>query len=125
MNTMQQEFDAVVTHLFKQGRPARYSIHEGAYRGPNGTSCAVGCRIPDEMYDPEMEGDNVGSAVCAYNLPKEIEMYLGMFSKLQNAHDACRTEEDGTFSLASLRAHLKYVAEEFNLALNLPEGVAV
>lgn len=29
------------------------------YRGDNGTMCAVGCLIPDELYHPHMEGSGV------------------------------------------------------------------
>ena len=32
------------------------------YRGDNGTMCAVGCLIPDERYNPEIEGYSAGHA---------------------------------------------------------------
>ena len=44
------------------------------YRGPNGTKCAVGCLIPDEMYLPEMESSgDVYSIIRSY---KNIATYL-------------------------------------------------
>lgn len=56
MNTMQEELDAVVQHLYKQGRPA---AEDGTckYRTADGLMCAVGCRIPDEAYSPLMDAD--------------------------------------------------------------------
>lgn len=78
MNTMQEEFDAVVAHLYKQGKKAM-SGKGCAYRGENGTMCAVGCRIPDEMYDPKMEGQFVFSLPFTFSTPPEISVYNGMF----------------------------------------------
>ena len=58
----QEVFDKVRTHLLAQGRKS--VIHCGtyeetcAYRSLDG-SCAVGCLIPDELYDPEIEGTTV------------------------------------------------------------------
>lgn len=54
--TNQEIFDKVLTHLRVQGRA---SVEEGVgcmYRGPGGTSCAVGCLIPNYLYDPVIEG---------------------------------------------------------------------
>jgi hypothetical protein len=55
MNTMQQEFDAVVAHLYAQGKRAAV-LGRCKYRSDEGTMCAVGCRIPNNMYNPAMEG---------------------------------------------------------------------
>lgn len=50
----QETLETVYKHLIKQGKQATY---KGAclYRGPDNTSCAVGCLIPDDQYDFEME----------------------------------------------------------------------
>ena len=45
--------------IIDQGGPAFKSIeNEGvcAYRSPNGRKCAAGQLIPDELYDPKIEG---------------------------------------------------------------------
>jgi len=53
--TPQQIFDKVATHLMTQGKQAHNERNECVYRGLGGTSCAMGCLIPDECYDQGME----------------------------------------------------------------------
>lgn len=48
-------FERVAGHLRSQGRRSRKGI-SCQYRGPEGTSCAAGCLISDELYDPKIEG---------------------------------------------------------------------
>lgn len=101
MNTKQFEFDAVVEHLFKQGGPATVPNHVGtetscSYRGRDGTMCAVGCRIPNIMYRKEMEGKRLGGLITVFQLPAELEEYLGMFSHLQDVHDSYTYEMRAT-----------------------------
>jgi len=55
--SLQTEFDAIVGHMRKQRAPAFSVGRSCAYRGANGTSCAIGCRIPEELI-PDMIGDN-------------------------------------------------------------------
>jgi len=48
----------IKTHLLKQNKKALIGIGIGcAYRSSNGLKCAIGCLIPDDVYDPKMEGD--------------------------------------------------------------------
>ena len=58
----QEIFDRVVEHLWNQKVPALNENNTCVYRGPNGTMCAVGCLIPNELYDPEMD-EGGGKAV--------------------------------------------------------------
>jgi hypothetical protein len=55
----QEIFDKVVTHLRTQGKQAKNTSDDCVYRRPNGLMCAVGCLIPDELYDPALEGATV------------------------------------------------------------------
>lgn len=60
--TEQEIFDKVVTHLLTQGRQSLVdeNLFGGcAYRGHDGTKCAVGCLISDEAYVPALEGQGV------------------------------------------------------------------
>jgi hypothetical protein len=129
MNTMQEEFDAVVEHLFKQGRPSIRMIDNNkfcSYRGENGLSCAVGCRIPDEMYQPMMDAcdlydTNVSDLIKRpeYPLPPEVVAYTNLFERLQFTHDMCMTRNpDGAFILSDLERRLRGVASEFRLTYN-------
>lgn len=126
MNTKQQEFDAVVAHLYKQGRPAKLPGTEKCfYRDTlSGCTCAVGCRIPDENYSPEMEQLNIFAAIdkAVGNLPPEIYEYRFMFSALQNAHDRCATKADGTFNFNALAKELRRVAKLHDVIFTVPKG---
>lgn len=135
MNTMQQEFDAVVAHLYKQGRPAKVF---GAgllpsfcvYRSPEGLSCAVGCRIPDDKYVPEMDTPNGGEGTglanllvnFRNNLPKEISVYQDLFQRLQTAHDSDYHVDHitGRYLFDRLKSSLADIAEEFDLTFTEP-----
>lgn len=120
MNTMQQEFDAVVQHLYKQGRPAAVG-RNCRYRTEEGLSCAVGCRIPDEAYSEGMEGKFVHDLADKYAevLPLEIVEYADLFDDLQWAHD-CWTDNNNP---DYLEQRLKEVAAKYNLAYNDPRSV--
>ena len=54
----QEFFDKTLAHLKQQGVRSA-GVARCLYRGPNGTSCAIGFHIPDELYKPEMEGKGV------------------------------------------------------------------
>lgn len=115
MNTMQQEFDAVVAHLYKQGKRAAVN-GRCRYRSDDGTMCAVGCRIPNEMYDPNMEGDTVHQLTMEFTLPEEIYAYQKMFAELQLVHDGWI--EGGVRHLDDC---LPNVAAEFDLTFTKPQ----
>lgn len=64
MLTLQEIFDKVSHHLLKQKARSMISSSTGgsqlcAYRGSNGLCCAVGFLIPDDKYDPNMEGGGI------------------------------------------------------------------
>lgn len=130
MNTMQQEFDAVVAHLYAQNRPAKSADGEGCmYRGVNGLKCAVGCRIPDDKYNPDMDaniyldGTDVRSLIKHFGsfLPEEIKVYEAMFLRLQYVHDTCRLDDNGNFQRHFLDGLLVTVAEDSGLTFE-PQG---
>lgn len=58
--TTQEAFHRVYRHLLTQGhRATRYSktnYVSCVYRGEDGSRCAIGALIPDELYKPELEG---------------------------------------------------------------------
>lgn len=124
MNTMQQEFDAVVQHLYKQGRPA-LAQDACKYRTLDGLMCAVGCRIPDEMYVPEMDSapdTTIGVILQRFKFPREIYEYKDMFKALQKIHDNWNEEPLGLYSFGAIEKHLVKCAESYNLTYNSPVG---
>lgn len=84
----QEIFDKVATHLLTQNKKSSTTIRCW-YRSPEGLKCAIGCLIPDHLYDKSIEG--CGS----FNLPKTIIDYIGLndtsdryfLSNLQKIHD--------------------------------------
>lgn len=116
MNSMQYEFDVVVKHLFKQGKQ---SAGDGMckYRGDAGLMCAVGCRIPDNLYKKGMEGEAVSSLVGKTELPPEIVEYCGMFNDLQKVHD----RGYNWLSSEVLKKSLINVAYSYGLEFNMPD----
>lgn len=61
--TAQEIFDKVSAHLLEQKFAAVGAHGSCRYRGRNGTSCAVGCLIPDEHYIEDMEGYSVNAVI--------------------------------------------------------------
>ena len=91
--TPQEIFDTVAEHLAKQGHPA-LSGYKGScmYRNKNGESCAVGCLIPDEMYDPKMDEEDISIETLIHHEPEFLfpdyfKDNIGLLSHLQIAHD--------------------------------------
>jgi hypothetical protein len=134
MNTMQYEFDQVVAHLYKQGRPATANgncLYRAEVDGQT-LSCAVGCRIPDDVYVPDMDvatgdcGTGVSGILLRFGdvLPPEIKAYHTMFEHIQSAHDYFSGEAsfaDWEGSTERLDSRLKKIAEIHGLTFTKPE----
>lgn len=128
--TNQQIFDKVAKHLLAQGRRSTAPDgHSCQYRGQEGRSCAVGCLIPDDIYDKRIEaiavsvlsGDikNTDGSFVTYT--KADQAYLAgvllasglkpenakLLGCLQQVHDCADP--------ASWKAELKQVARRFRL----------
>lgn len=97
MLTLQEIFDKSAVHLLTQGeRSTSEAAVEGggngcAYRGENGRMCAVGVLIPDDKYDPAIEGDGV------YGISEVIEK-CGI---IENRHRTLDTEDGKRLDLMS------------------------
>jgi len=90
----QEIFDAVVKHLL--AAPARSVNHitdTCVYRGPNGSKCAVGAILPDEIYDPKFdissEGTGIHSLCEKYSdeIPYWMRRNVMLLQELQRTHD--------------------------------------
>jgi hypothetical protein len=84
----QEIFDRVAVHLLTQNERSADEIF-CKYRGPEGRMCAVGCLIPDEVYDIKMEGLATRSLIDHHPVIKDLfePDALGMLGGLQNIHD--------------------------------------
>ena len=90
LTTREEIFSYVEMHLRKQGHrsvEAQRWTH-CRYRGEAGTSCAVGCLIADDEYDPDMEGKGpVVHGRANQLLPERLNSYIHMLEDLQHFHD--------------------------------------
>lgn len=87
--TAQEVFETVATHLLKQGGQARNE--EGcAYRAPDGSKCAAGCLIPDDLYDPSIEGKAIWALIHHHpeKIGPAILAHPCLVGDLQNLHDS-------------------------------------
>lgn len=118
--TKQDIFDKVARHLLTQKvksmKPRLTMDGEMcAYRGDSGTSCAVGCLIPDDLYDPKMEGND---AVGLFSRFPKVEKLLGkdnesLLSDLQRIHDSSLYRNEST--ITKWHRDLNSIAREYNL----------
>lgn len=88
--TMQQAFDKVVAHCNQQGGR---SEENGAckFRSPGGRSCAIGCFIRDEDYDPQWDRVSGSSLFSEPKFSRAIRdihhLELDFCFALQKLHD--------------------------------------
>lgn len=97
--TRQESFNHICRNLIAASAPSVYwndpleKICQ--YRGEDGTKCAVGWLIPDDLYDPHMEGKTVLRLFVDYpELRKEPlfkEWTSDLLCDLQHIHDGAAT----------------------------------
>jgi len=61
--TQQEIYDTVMNHLWKQGKIA-YENSACRYRTEDGSKCAVGCLIPDNLYNNLFESSGVHGVIA-------------------------------------------------------------
>lgn len=109
--TPQEIFTRVKAHLLKQGVRSMDGRRCG-YRGQDGTSCAVGCLIPDSLYHAELEGYAASSLEVGGVLQRAGVLdpgcsYWDLLSALQKCHDHHAPQD--------WRLELNSIAERFGL----------
>jgi len=122
MNT-QELFDKMCAHLIKQDAP---SILLGldktcAYRGENGTMCAIGCLIDGKFYTSNLECRSIYHEKVRLAVENSIgrvleDKDLEILEEMQCAHDCAAVKDN-------FRGHLwpkvNEIAQVFKL--NMPE----
>ena len=68
---LQEIFDKVTEHLYKQGGPAKEQS-SCQYLASGGKKCAVGCLIKSEFYDESLESHLIDDeiAISVISIPK-------------------------------------------------------
>ena len=76
--TFQTAFDKMLAHLRQQGRASVRTYPSGStscrYRASDGAMCAVGCLIPDNAYDGDLEGACAASRWVLGALEGELDL---------------------------------------------------
>lgn len=107
--TVQEAFTKIVTHLRRQGAPARDEHNHCRYRAEGDRMCAVGCLIPDEEYREEFEGCSVGMLALRWNIPALAGLDKYFLGRMQSIHDVYPVEHWET--------HFESVARDYRLEL--------
>ena len=83
-----------------------------SYRGPEGSRCAIGLLIPDEVYQPAFEGMDIAQLYGKLRdyLPDDVEFC----SQLQKAHDGASNHSEMSF-VNSIHQRLIRLANRFGL----------
>lgn len=116
--TDQEIFDKVLAHCRQQGVSATNDAGDCMYRGRNGTKCAVGCLIPDNVYVPSMETFLTFSDVVAL-IPGVTVDQSQLLRHLQSAHDMGMPSVHGE-SLDGYEGEMRGVADRFGLNYGAP-----
>lgn len=113
----QEMFEFIARHLFDQGDRAMgyseiYGVDVCMYRGRGGTTCAVGCLIPDRFYKENMEGKSIT------NLIEEKREGLGFLNRHESFLYGMQAVHDEPIFwryTERMRKALRDVAKEYNL----------
>lgn len=93
----QEIFDKVANHLRSMKGPSENESGNCMYRGLNGSMCAMGALIPDEMYDVNMENHTIEYLIENENfsLPEFFsKTNMWFLDDLQYAHDSFQDREN-------------------------------
>lgn len=122
----QAAFTTIMTKLRIQGERSVIEVENDSlnakvvcrYRGMNGMCCAIGHLIPDERYDPKMEGEPASFSIVRNvlsDLYGEIDQDTSEFlCDVQDAHDY----HFGT--LAQFERRMKVLALRYSLQYEPP-----
>ena len=91
--TNQEIFTKVKNHLLQQKRRSVNKKGRCVYRGENGLKCAIGCLIPDELYDPDFDNSGLKTINLFCKLGFYISENYDLLYSLRVVHDYEKIEE--------------------------------
>ena len=131
--TDQEIFDQGLNHILKQGKPS-IKNDKCKYRDGEGSSCIIGCMIPDDLYDKKFEGKSVLALFNQPDFMKALERArigeshtrgkLALWSntclltEMQKCHDRASDKDD---FIAEFKTQMSDLAISFGLKFN-PTG---
>jgi hypothetical protein len=88
----QQLLNYIFKSLYDQGKQSKNETGDCLYRGSNGIKCAIGCILPDKLYNIKMENLDVdglieNSIYGTFNIPWYIKRNKKFLSYVQTIHD--------------------------------------
>lgn len=118
---LQKVFDRVSIHLLTQRQMSLDGNGVCVYRGQNGMKCAIGCLIPDSVFNKSYEGsqiltlwlDHSNSKMVKYlqsliNKKDTVEDIKMFYDRLQEIHDL--------YTVANWKFHLQRFANDYKLS---------
>lgn len=127
--TRQESFNHICRNLIAATRPSVYFDNDleetrCQYRGDCGTKCAVGWLIPDDLYNPHMEGKSVLRLFVDHpelqEEPTLKEWTTHLLCDLQEIHDSAATSWHYPMDWGSImRANLTKFAARINLKMEV------
>jgi hypothetical protein len=121
--TAQEIFETVVKALALQGKPSKTETGGCYYRNVFGMKCAVGVLIPDEDYDPVMEGANIHGLMNMPDLPESLKFMMphqNLLFDLQIMHDNCY---EAWNSMMEFKLSFKKVGDTWDLSSEFMDGL--
>jgi hypothetical protein len=96
--SLQEVFNFVAGHLLWQQHKSKRRGAGCAYYGENGSRCAVGCLIPEDLYPLVKEGEGVTELCQRINVPCWVTFnkptrVIELLEELQQLHDHKRPDE--------------------------------
>ena len=102
--------------LMAQGKQSVNDEHVCLYRAEDGSMCAVGCLIPNDLYDSKYEDcapNNLGLNEVMVQLSElygvPMDTLISDLVYLQNKHDGFIESYDGLFSPYIEKEYNKYI----------------
>ena len=117
----QDMLDRVAWHLFTQRVRSQTLVNDGrtvcAYRGNNGTMCAMGIGIPNDVYTRDMEEQSI-ELVCSMAVARSFSRVIDdnneLASELQLTHDTMINGGNAA-AMEHLYTRLLNIAEDYQL----------
>ena len=118
--TAQKIFDKIVTHLRRQNSKSLYNglairgeYTSYAYKGIDGKKCPIGCLIPKNQYNKDIEGLSVIDLIKSARIPalNELHMHSKLLERFQIIHDA--------HEVSSWESQFKILAKDYSLNYEL------
>jgi hypothetical protein len=101
---LREIFNVVKLHLLTQNERSEDNTGRCLYRNAAGLSCAIGCLIPEDKYDPILENQNlmdgedlpdvIASIISDINIDTQYShnLKLALLYNLQEVHDSHEPE---------------------------------